>query len=88
MPDTRDASASLAVGTTTVRRPFARAASTDGRTPGTGRSRPSSPSSPDVHDAVDRGGVDHPLGDEHGDGDAEIEAPSRASAAPRARGSR
>ena len=45
-PDTISASSRHAHGTTTRSKPAAAAASTAGRTPGIGRSRPSSPSSP------------------------------------------
>ena len=45
-PSTSSASARLACGTTTRRWPARAAATTAGRMPGTGRSRPSSPSSP------------------------------------------
>jgi hypothetical protein len=46
MPGTRAASSALSVGTMTVVAPARRAPSTAGRTPSTGRSRPSRPSSP------------------------------------------
>ena len=73
-PGTSRASAALATGTTTWRTPFRAAARTSGRTPGTGRTVPSSPSSPMWTTSRTTSGRDRLARDECRDADGEVEA--------------